>query len=236
MTVSSSGSYTADYGDERLEPGQNTSFGTDGAENGEWQWKIQAVGRSIGNGPVYSAAARMKAYAEHSSDIVSYTIQMGNLHEDRICDDLPRYSYVSQPFPDFGDAAPPPLVRWVGSPDIKVQYRPGSDGFAIGWPSEYDVTSAHCLHSLPASLDLFHLILPSDAPVPRGAFNPSSDRSYDETWTDSISIPQPQHGEHSETGSSELSISVRSVSERKATRKRDKFRSTPDGDVYDYGP
>jgi hypothetical protein len=61
MTAKASGEYTADYGDERLEPGVTTSFGVDGYETGSWSWKIRAAGRSVGNGPLKSAAAEFKA-------------------------------------------------------------------------------------------------------------------------------------------------------------------------------
>jgi len=96
MTATSSGEYTADYGDERLEPGQNTSFGVDGYETGSWSWRIRAVGRSVGNGPLRSAAAEFRGIAYHSAEIISYTIQMGELDEDKLCD---------------GEDAPPSVSR-----------------------------------------------------------------------------------------------------------------------------
>lgn len=225
ITVESSGEYKADYGNERLEPGQSTSFGVDGTESGSWSWKIRSVGRSVGNGPLLSSAAEFKGQASHDAQIISYTIQMGELGEDYPCANSGawRREIISYHMPP-GASGPPAGARprWISSPDTSVEYQRG--GFAVSYPSRYGLVQ-HCYHGLPPSLQLYSLILPSETPVSNGAFNPRSDRSFSGSWSDSVNGIEPGGAQdHVDTGSVELEISVKSVSERKARKKRDKYR------------
>lgn len=233
MKATASGEYTADYGDERLEPGQTTASGVDGAESGSWSWKIRAVGRSLGNGPLRSAAAEFKGSATHSAEIISYGIQMGELGETQLCDgeDAPpseTFSYHE------GFRGERPRPRWISSPSTAIQYRSG--GFAVGYPGYYGLVK-YCFHGLPPGLTLYSFVLPTETPVPRGAFEPRSDRSFSGSWSDSVNELDDSDGSavHSETGSSELEITVKSVSERKATKKRDKYRDPdPHDGIYGF--
>lgn len=233
MKVKATGEYTADFGNERLVPGQTTASGVDGVETGSWRWRIRAVGRSVGDGPLRSAAAEFKGYATHSAEIISYGIQMGQLGETQLCDGEnapPSYSVTSFGKELAGVGAP----HWISSPDIAIRY--GSGGFAVGYPSQYNLVD-YCFHGLPPGLSLYSFILPTETPVPRGEFEPRSDRSFSDSWSDSVNELDDADGSavHSETGSSELEITVKSVSERKAKKKRDKYRElNPQDGIYHY--
>ncbi len=234
MTAEASGEYTADYGDERLEPGLTTSFGVDGYETGSWSWQIRAVGRAIGNGPLKSAAAEFKGSSSHDVDIISYLVLMSVLSEDHLCvDSAVRRELISYSLP-FGASGPFPGTspQWISSPDTSIQFRQG--GFEVGYPSNYNLVQ-HCYHGLPPALQLYSLILPSETPVPNGTFNPRSDRHFKGSWQDSVSVTEAVGGpsEHLDTGSTELEITVKSVSERKAKKKRDKYRDPdPQDGIY----
>lgn len=226
FTVASSGSYTADYGDERLQPGQTTSFGVDGFETGSWTWKMRGVGRSVGNGALKSAAVEFKGSASHEADIISYTIQMGNLGEDHLCGapgSPPQSTYTRAPGTPLD--SPP---AWLHFKYTEVEFRDG--GMSIDVPGIYGLVS-YCFHGMPP-IALYDGIEPGDADIPRGAFNPRSDRSFDRTWSDSVN---EAHGDtpskHTESASSELQVTARAISGEKARKKRDEYRKSPVGGV-----
>ncbi len=80
-----SGSAAADYGEDRNQPGRTTATGVDGEESLVWRWEVRAAAKSTGSGPLVTRAksGRMRAVLENS--LVSYSIQMGALSEERLC-------------------------------------------------------------------------------------------------------------------------------------------------------
>jgi hypothetical protein len=235
MTASSSGNYKADYGNDRFEPGQNTAFGVDGTETGKWSWHIRAVGRSVGNGPIRSAAAQFRGKATHAANLISWTIQKAGTErgESKLCqgeDAAPRKTLSRSERFGRGDIGP---GQWISGAGSSIQYRSG--GFAVSYPLSRDLVE-HCYHGLPLGLQLYSSIRPSQTPVPRGDFNPRSDRSYSNSWGDSVNEVEGAGGpqEHKDTASVEFTIDIKSVSESKAKRKRAKYSQKRPGDAL-YG-
>lgn len=227
-TATASGQWKADYGEERLRPGQTTASGVDGSESGSWRWTMRAVGRAVGDGPIQSAAAEFKGVARHSADIVFYSIQAGHLDEDRQCegDDVPPRRITTS-----SDRRRPARVRgdFVTDPESAVSFR--RTGFEVEYPFRYDLLYP-CFHGPPRAvgnedetISFVGPVSPEEANVARGAFNPRFDRSFSNTWRDSVELTHgSSNDEHAESASSTFTIAVEAVSERKARRLRDKYR------------
>lgn len=159
---------------------------------------------------------------------------MGELDEDKLCDGEDAPPSVSVTSFNLHVPGGPRASKWISSPDTSIEYRAG--GFAVGYPSQYNLVE-HCYHGLPRGLQLYSLILPTETPVPPGAFNPRSDRSFSDSWEDAVSEVEGAKGpqEHLDTGSAELEVTVKAISERKATRKRDKYRDPdPQDGIYGF--
>jgi hypothetical protein len=157
--------------------------------------------------------------------MISYLILMSVLGEDDLCiDSAWRMGLISYFLPHgasgpFSGTSP----RWISSRDTSIQF--GQGGFEVSYPSQYNLVQ-HCYHGLPPALHLYSFVLPTETPVPNGQFNPRSDRHFNGSWQDSVSVVEGAKGpqEHLGTGSAELEITVKSVSERKARKKRDEYR------------
>lgn len=233
MKAKASGEYSADFANDRLMPGQTTASGVDGVETGSWSWSIRAVGRSVGDGPLRSAAAEFRGIGKHSAEIISYGIQMGQLSETQLCEGVnepPSHSVTSWEREPSGVGP----ANWIYSPNTAIRY--GSGGFAVGYPPHFSLVG-YCFHGIPPGLSLHSFIVPTDTPVPRGGFEPRSDRSFSASWSDSVNDIDYADGSavHTETGSSELKITVKAISKRKATKKRDKYRDPdPRDGIYNY--
>lgn len=234
MSATSSGKYAVDYGNDRNQPGLTTAAGVDGTETGSWSLKIRAVGRSVGGDPLRTAAAQVKGSISRTAELYSYTVQMGELDEDPLCegeDAVPpvKYSHPRKPKPGSGP-------EWIPSRETQISF--GGRGFALDYPTGLSPQLDYCFHAFPIGNDgepMLHTHINQDElPVPRGAFNPRSDRSFSGSWSDDpVDRPRDQHGDHSEKASTSLQIRVRAVSEKKATKKRDKYREEdPDPGIY----
>jgi hypothetical protein len=230
LTATSRGEYKVDYGRD-LQPGLTTAAGVDGTTTGSWSWQIRAVGRSVGNGPLRSAAAEFKGSATFTSNLFSYTVQMGEQDIDPLCEGkAPGRIFTRQSPSRSGSTRPQWISRRRSS--TSIDYRSG--GFEITYPYALSPTAYHCFHGVPEGLTLHTTTDPADTPVPRGAFNPRSDRSFSKSWSNPlVNRSREEHGDHSESGSIRLSVTVKSVSEAKARRMGDSYRKRdPKPGVY----
>jgi hypothetical protein len=235
-----SGSAVADYGEDRKMPGQITASGVDGKESLHWRWEVRAVARSTGAGPLLTraSAGRMRAVLQVS--IVSYGIQMGVLGEEQLCDFNGTSTFLSTDGenPIAKKSGPGELVHSVG-------FRLSGGELIVTAPAG----SGHgCIHGTEGDGEL-NFVEGSgydDARVPRGAFNPRSDSSFERTYRSGpISLDRSHYGDpnavHTFNAESRLEVKFEAISERRFNKLVRKYQHIPvhgrgEGEVAYYEP
>jgi hypothetical protein len=223
----STGSYVADYGRERLDPGQTTAAGVDGKESARWRWEVQTTARSVNGGPLHSGfeIARFKANLNHN--IISYGIQMGQLGEDQLCERR-RFNTKSDVHPP---GRPNPRGDWIprGAP-VAVTHGGVSVDSSFDIPTCFHGYSGHGLKFVEGSGE-------RQAPILRGAFNPVSDRAYSRTYTDTARVGRSHSGDpnaaHTFEGQSQLTVEIKRIPERRARRINRRYGNYPRGGLSD---
>jgi hypothetical protein len=232
INLSSSGSAAADYGRDRERPGITQGAGVDGKTAAAWSLNWRAVGKAVGNGPLRSTQVNFKGWmSQTQEDLVSWTVLNGGPpNTTPLCEPEDSGTYTSTL--NRGDqtgADPTPNPSWIRS-DVDVNLTGREiQAFTPGY-----LPSGPCLHGAVEGIRYVGDISGGDAKIPRGAFNPRSDRSYSNTLS---SAPPPeataQHGYggglHSSGGSSKLTIEIDSVTKREAGRLGERYQETSGG-------
>jgi hypothetical protein len=227
VKVVSSGSYVADYGRDRFEPGLTTAAGVDGKESASWRWEVQTIARSVNGGPLQSGAEIVRLTANLSHKLVSYTVQMGELGESRLCN--------KQRFNTKSDIDPPgrpaPRGDWIPrSAPVSVSSVGVSSTSSFGLPTCLHGYSGHGLKFVDGSGA-------KQAPVPRGAFNPLFDRRFSRSYSDTAQLGLSHSGDpnsaHTFAGQSHLTVKIKALSERAAKRKNRRYGRYPKGGLSD---
>lgn len=227
MRVIGSGSASADFGEDRKQPGLITASGVDGKESASWRWEVRAVARSVGAGPLVTRAHVERARGVLTASVLSYGIQMGKLGEYPLCEDRQgTTTFLS----DDGRGRP---ARRSGPGEFIhdgfIGIREG--GLSVDSP---ELSSLSCFHSDGHGLDLVERSRPGETRVPRGAFNPRFDRSYSETYTDSASLDRSHssgdpNSAHTFAGNSKVELQIEAISERRFNRLVKKYQHVPVG-------
>jgi hypothetical protein len=223
----SSGSTTADYGEDRKQPGQITASGVDGKESLEWRWEVRAVASSTGAGPLVTRARTGRARNVLTVSIVSYGIQMGILGEERLCEqDAGTTTYLS----NDGEGAAP---RKSGLGDFVHDAGFSLYGGELGASPPRGLAPHACVHSATGDggLKFVEGAGGDAAPVPRGAFNPRSDRSFERTYRSSVDLDRSHYGDpnaaHTFVGQTQLEVEIDAISERRFDKLVRKYQHIP---------
>lgn len=229
MRVIGSGSASADFGEERKQPGVITASGVDGKETASWRWEVRAVASSVGAGPLVTRAHVERARGVLTASVLSYGIQMGVLGEEPLCQD---HQGTTTLLTDDGRGR---NARRSGSGEFVhdgfVGIREG--GLIVSSP---ELSPRTCFHGNPEfghGMQFVNGTGGDETRVPRGAFNPRFDRSYSETYTDTASEDLSHSGDsnsaHTFTGNSKVELQVKAISERRFDRLVKKYQHVPVG-------
>ena len=172
----------------------------DGQAGGSWSWEMKALASGFAL-DTDLAAFRMNA-AERSTVVLS----------------------DGEPFcrPPAGAEA-----GWVRDPRVGLYLDARRHGFQVDHPFGGLLTGCHVgAHGMA----LYDGAGPTLTPVARGAFRPRRDRSFADTWTQSIALDRshdPGQDTHTFTANGTITIEVRRISTRAARALRLRLRSTP---------
>lgn len=234
VNVQSTGSWTSDYFDDRLEPGITTGAGVDGRESRNWRWQVWAVAKHAGGSadPLRSTRAIIRARTGYAGNLVAWTILMSDLNTTPLgCRDGTWRSW------DKEGAGPPSrgdIIRLRD--DLTVD---GELHVALT-PLIRVECGYHKSEDLLFDLGEVNKCLPQYSVVierlPRGAFNPRFDRSFEKTFRCRPSNLPPDHGTvvdlnqlHSVSYSSEVTLSIEKISEGKYKRRHARYADYPRG-------
>jgi hypothetical protein len=203
VTAVASGGYSVDYGQDRPSP----SSGVDGHGTGTWSWRMKALAAGY---DIDTSIAAFRMDVTEQSDIVLYTFQQNQVQETPYC----------RP-----PAARP--VAWVRDPSVGLFLSP-SRGFQLD--HGFGDRLAGC-HVGAHGMGLYDGVLPTDTPIPRGAFRPRRDRSFKDTWTQEISLDRTHESDpssaHTFQAEGTITISVRRLSPESARVLRARLRRIP---------
>ncbi len=232
--VVGTGSAAADYGEDRKQPGLTTAAGVDGQESTQWRWEVRAAAKSVGSGPLVTRATAGRERAVLQASTISYSIQMGVLSEDPLCNaDLQGVSPGTTTFvtndgrgrkaSKFGRG------EYIQGSDLRIS------GGQLTASSPSNQFSHTCLHGAPYGHGLhFFDSTSNDARVRRGAFNPRSDRSYSHTYSPPpVNLDRSHSGDpngaHTFQAQSQLVLQIKAISEHKFDKLVHKYQHAPVG-------
>jgi hypothetical protein len=229
MRVVGTGSASADFGEDRKEPGLITASGVDGKESASWRWEVLAVASSVGSGPLVTRAHVERARGVLTASVLSYGIQMGKLGEEPLCTNRQGTTTILSNDGRGGAARKSGSGEFIH--DGFAGIREG--GLIVASP---ELSPLSCFHGSPEfghGLQFVNGTGRDETRVPRGAFNPRFDRSYSETYTDAASEDRSHGGDlnsaHTFAGNSKVELQVEAVSERRFNRLVKKYQHVPVG-------
>ena len=207
VTYAGSGSYSVDYGNDRLQAGLTTAIGVDGTDSVEWSWKLRTLAFRDRQKPVRRKLAVLQASYESSGNILSYTILQGTLKEHPLpCKDRgTRRTWDRSGLPAFkGDP-----VRWAA----ELSYEKDTVNFISRLPLEIAPKTVACYHD-PFEGGVGDAYIPSIIRLPHTAFGLDLYKAYRRTDTSTINLPL-RHGQvvdanqlHTVKGQEKLSITI----------------------------
>jgi hypothetical protein len=172
----------------------------DGQAAGNWTWRMKALGSGFG---VDTELAIFRMNVDESSTIV-----------------LPGGMPYCRP-PATGS------IGWVRDPDVGLYFDARRRGFRVDEPFGGLLTGCHVgAHGMT----LYDGAGPADTRIARGAFRPRHDRSFADTWTQTISLDRshdPGQDTHTFTATGSITIHVARIGSRAARRLALRLRSTP---------
>jgi hypothetical protein len=118
-------------------------------------------------------------------------------------------------------------VGWVRDDRVGLYFDAGRRGFQVDQP--FGGLLAGC-HVGAHGMTLYDGAGPASTPVARGRFRPRRDRSFDDTWTQSILLDgshDPGQDTHSFGATGAITIEIRRIGGRAARRLALRLRSTP---------
>lgn len=173
--------------------------GIDGPADGVWAWEMRAVASGI---EVDTEIATLRMDVEEGSEIV-----------------LPDGSPACRP-PETGS------IGWVRDSRVGLHLVRARRGFQVDNP--FFALLAGC-HVGAHGMTLYDGASPADTRIPRGAFNPRRDRSFERAWTQLASLDATHESgpPHSFYYSGGLTLTLKRISARAARALRVRLRSTP---------
>jgi hypothetical protein len=118
-------------------------------------------------------------------------------------------------------------VGWVRDEDVGLYFDARRRGFQVDHP--FATLLGGC-HVGGHGMTLYDGAGPADTRIPRAAFRPRRDRSFENTWTQTIALDRshdPGQDTHTFTAGGTITIEVRRISKRAARALRLRLRSTP---------
>jgi hypothetical protein len=118
-------------------------------------------------------------------------------------------------------------IRWVRDARVGLYFDARGRGFQVDHPFAGRLQGCHVGSH---GMTLYDGAAPASTRTPRGAFRPRRDRSFADTWTQSIALDRshdPGEETHSFTANGTIEIEVRRISSRAARALRLRLRSTP---------
>ncbi len=232
LRIVSSGSVATDYGEDRFRPGVITASGVDGKDSLSWSWEIQTVAKSVGSGPLVSTAGIVRSRQDRSSSLVNYFIGMGDLFESSLCNSPSTGTLATD---DNRGSQPTRRPDWIKQTE-PVKVSGGALRVGTGL-----IQFAGCIHGFDEhGLDFSDGASGDDARVPRGAFNPRFDRSFNEAYASSANLGREHstsdpHQLHTYVGSSRLTVKIKAVGEEEYRKRGRRYHDTPRGHSATFG-
>ena len=172
----------------------------DGQGGGSWQWELNALASGFG---VDTDVAAFRMSVQESSSIV-------------LADGEP---YCRPPATA--------QVGWVRDDRLGLYFDSRRRGFQVDHPFGGLLTGCHVgAHGMT----IYDRAGPATTRIPRGAFRPRRDRSFGNTWTQTIALDRthdPGQDTHTFTATGSITIEVRRIGSRAARRLGLRLRSTP---------
>jgi hypothetical protein len=172
----------------------------DGRESGSWRWEMRALASGFAL----------------DTDIATFRMSTGEASTVVLPGGEP---YCRPPASQ--------AVRWVQDEDVGLYFDARRRGFRLDHP--FGTLLGGC-HVGGHGMTLYDGAGPADTRIPRGAFRPRHDRSYEHTWTQAIALDRshdPGQDTHTFSANGTITIEVRRISSRAARKLRLRLRSTP---------
>jgi hypothetical protein len=172
----------------------------DGQAGGSWEWEMKAVASGFG---VDTDVSILRMSVQESSSIV-----------------LPGGAPYCRP-PATGE------VDWVRDSRVGLYFSARSRGFQVDHP--FGGLLEGC-HAGAHGMTLYDGAAPANTRIPRGAFRPRRDRTFEDTWTQQIVLDRshdPGQDTHTFSASGTITVEVRRISSRAARALRLRLRSIP---------
>jgi hypothetical protein len=172
----------------------------DGRADGSWGWEMKAVASGFGV----------------DTDETAFRMSTGETSSIVLPGDEP---YCRPPASR--------TVGWVRDPDVGLYFDARRRGFQVDHP--FGGLLGGC-HVGAHGMTLYDGAGPANTRIPRGAFRPRRDRSFENTWTQTIALDgshDPGQDAHTFTAGGTINIEVRRISSRAARALRLRLRSTP---------
>lgn len=171
----------------------------DGQADGVWAWQLKAVASGL---DIDTEVAAFRMQVEEGSNVV---------------------------LADGSPACRPPAtgsVGWVRDSRVGLYLARAKRGFQVDHPF-FDLL-AGC-HVGAHGMSLYDGALPAETRIPRGAFRPRLDDSFEHTWTQRIALDTTHESvqPHTFLATGGLTISLRRISARAARALRLRLRSIP---------
>jgi hypothetical protein len=172
----------------------------DGQGGGSWRWEMKA----LASGPAVD------------TDVAAFRMSVRESSTIALSD--------GEPF-----CRPPATARvgWVRDDRVGLYFDAARLGFQVDHPFGGLLTGCHVgAHGMT----LYDGATPASAPVVRGAFRPRRDRSFEDTWTQSILLDRshdPGQDTHTFGATGTVTIDIARIDRRAARLLALRLRSTP---------
>ena len=172
----------------------------DGQASGTWRWEMKALASGLG---VDTNLAIFRVSVGEASTVV-----------------LPGGTPYCRPPPRAS-------VGWVRDSRVGLYFDARRRGFQVDHPFAGKLQGCHVGSH---GMTLYDGAAPSITRIPRRAFRPRRNRSFRNTWTQSIALDRshdPGEETHTFTANGAIEVEVRRISSRAARALRLRLRSTP---------
>jgi hypothetical protein len=172
----------------------------DGQAGGSWEWEMDAAASGFAV----------------DTDVAIFRMSVGELSSIVLPDGAP---YCRPPASN--------AVGWVRDPRVGLYFDARASGFQVDHP--FAGLLAGC-HVGAHGMTLYDGAAPASTRIPRGAFRPRRDGSFEYTWTQQIALDRshdPGQDTHTFGANGTITIEVRRISSRAARALRLRLRSTP---------
>jgi hypothetical protein len=172
----------------------------DGQASGDWRWEMKTVASGYGV----------------DSEVAAFRMSVGELSTVVLPGGEP---YCRPPASN--------AVGWVRDPRVGLYFDARRRGFQVDHP--FAGLLAGC-HVGGHGMTLYDGAAPAITRIPRGAFRPRRDASFEDSWTQQIALDRshdPGQDTHTFTATGTITIEVRRISGRSARTLALRLRSTP---------